>query len=77
MVFKGNWFEFLGYFLDYTRMNKLLLDQLKNDSTYAYQHSRYISKPIIITNLKSKNNLSRVTSEDHSRLLSNGGKYFV
>lgn len=58
-----------GYFTEYLRQNKKLIDQYKVRKSPNSGHSRYISKPVFFTTLKSKNKLTENITSDHSEVL--------
>jgi len=58
-----------GYFTEFASRNKILTDEYKALKQPENGHSRYISKPVIFTTLKSKNKLSQLVGLDHSQLL--------
>ena len=59
----------IGYFAQFSRRHKVTNEELKINRSDIQGHSRYSSKPVVLTSLQTKNQLSARLPQDHSILM--------
>jgi len=59
----------IGYLQNFAQQNKTTTDYYKVHRKEVIGHSRFESRPLMITTVHSRNNISFQSNNEHSRLL--------